>query len=206
MRKAKETDYWDRAYKRKYLNSVSGVELNGLNDLQEISFSDGITAICGLNGAGKSTVIAAVKDILGVILTESDRHKLKGSTVNGKVVSEKKEIRCSNCTGYRLCDTGYDLDKIIYLDCDESNNIQEFTIKQANFEELLEQNEEYRLSEEEIEDICYLTGKRYQDCRVWEFEEIEEIGTVPYFQVTIDQIEYDSRSMGRGEQIGRAHV
>ena len=58
----------------------------------------------------KSTVIAAVKDILGVILTESDRHKLKGSTVNGKVVSEKKEIRCSNCTGYRLCDTGYDLD------------------------------------------------------------------------------------------------
>ncbi|MEY8336656.1 AAA family ATPase [Lachnospiraceae bacterium 62-35] len=199
MRKAKKTDYWDRAYKRKYLNSVSGVELNGLNNLQEISFSDGITAICGLNGAGKSTVIAAVKDILGVILTESDRHKLKGSTVNGKVVSEKKEIRCSNCTGYRLCDTGYDLDKIIYLDCDESNNIQEFTIKQANFEELLEQNEEYRLSEEEIEDICYLTGKRYQDCRVWEFEEIEEIGTVPYFQVTIDQIEYDSRSMGRGE-------
>ena len=119
MRKAKETDYWDRAYKRKYLNSVSGVELNGLNDLQEISFSDGITAICGLNGAGKSTVIAAVKDILGVILTESDRHKLKGSTVNGKVVSEKKEIRCSNCTGYRLCDTGYDLDKIIYLYCRE---------------------------------------------------------------------------------------
>lgn len=55
MRKAKEADYWDRAYKRKYLNSVSGVELNGLNDLQEISFSDGITAIYGLNGAGKST-------------------------------------------------------------------------------------------------------------------------------------------------------
>ena len=25
MRKAKEADYWDRAYKRKYLNSVSGV-------------------------------------------------------------------------------------------------------------------------------------------------------------------------------------
>lgn len=55
------------------------------------SFSDGITAICGLNGAGKSTVIAAVKDILGVILTESDRHKLKGSTVNGKVVSKKRK-------------------------------------------------------------------------------------------------------------------
>ena len=42
------------------------VELNGLNNLQEISFSKGITAICGLNGAGKSTIIAAVKDLLGL--------------------------------------------------------------------------------------------------------------------------------------------
>lgn len=106
MRKAKETDYWDRAYKRKYLNSVSGIELNGLNDLQEISFSDGITAICGLNGAGKSTVVAAVKDILGVILTESDRHKLKGSTVNGKVVSEKKksDVQIARDIGFAILD------------------------------------------------------------------------------------------------------
>lgn len=58
MRKAKETDYWDKVYKRKYSRNLLSVELNGLNNLQEISFSKGITAICGLNGAGKSTIIA----------------------------------------------------------------------------------------------------------------------------------------------------
>ena len=71
MRKAKETDYWDKVYKRKYSRNLLSVELNGLNNLQEISFSKGITAICGLNGAGKSTIIAAVKDLLGLNLSES---------------------------------------------------------------------------------------------------------------------------------------
>lgn len=199
MRRAKEADYWDKVYKRKYSNSLLCIDLNGLNGLHEITFSKGITAICGLNGAGKSTIIAALKDSLGLSLTESDRHKLKGTVINGKFAGEREEIQCSNCEGNRFCDKGYDLEKVIYLDCDESNKIQEFNIKQSNFEELLEQNEEYELTSEEIDDICYLTGKRYQVCKAWEFEDIEEIGTVPFFQVTIDQIEYDSRSMGRGE-------
>lgn len=199
MRKAKETDYWDKVYKRKYSSNLLSVELNGLNNLQEISFSNGITAICGLNGAGKSTIIAAVKDLLGLNLSESDRHKLKSATVNGQVECDNKKIDCSNCNGKRLCDAGYDLDNIKYLDCDENIQIQEFNIGQANFEELLEQNEEYELSPEQVDDICYLTGKRYQSCKIWELEDIEEIGTVPFFKVSIDEMEYDSRSMGRGE-------
>ena len=199
MRKAKETDYWDKVYKRKYSRNLLSVELNGLNNLQEISFSKGITAICGLNGAGKSTIIAAVKDLLGLNLNESDLHKLKSATVNGQFECDNKKISCSNCNGKRLYDTGYDLDSIKYVDCDENIQIQEFNIRQANIEELLEQNEEYELSPEQISDICYLTGKRYQSCKIWEFEDIEGIGIVPFFNVTIDEIEYDSRSMGRGE-------
>ena len=199
MRKAKETDYWDKVYKRKYSRNLLSVELNGLNNLQEISFSKGITAICGLNGAGKSTIIAAVKDLLGLNLSESDLHKLKSATVNGQFECDNKKISCSNCNGKRLYDTGYDLDSIKYVDCDENIQIQEFNIRQANIEELLEQNEEYELSPEQISDICYLTGKRYQSCKIWEFEDIEGIGIVPFFNVTIDEIEYDSRSMGRGE-------
>ena len=63
MRKAKETDYWDKVYKRKYSRNLLSVELNGLNNLQEISFSKGITAICGLNGAGKSTLLKVVAGV-----------------------------------------------------------------------------------------------------------------------------------------------
>ena len=124
---------------------------------------------------------------------------MKSATVNGQFECDNKKISCSNCNGKRLYDTGYDLDSIKYVDCDENIQIQEFNIRQANIEELLEQNEEYELSPEQISDICYLTGKRYQSCKIWEFEDIEGIGIVPFFNVTIDEIEYDSRSMGRGE-------
>lgn len=199
MRKAKETDYWDKAYKRKFVNSVKNIELSGFNGLHDISFAKGITAICGLNGAGKSTIVAAIKDILGLELSESELHKMKATTVNGKIEIDNAEFVCSNSVGERLSDRGYALDIIKYLDCDENIKIQEFNIKQTNFDDLLEQNEEYELTKEQIDDICYLTGKRYQSCKIWEFEDIEKLGTVPFFEVVIDQLKYDSRSMGRGE-------
>lgn len=87
----------------------------------------------------KSTIIAAVKDLLGLNLSESDLHKLKSATVNGQFECDNKKISCSNCNGKRLYDTGYDLDSIKYVDCDENIQIQEFNIRQANIEELLEQ-------------------------------------------------------------------
>lgn len=200
MRKAKETDYWDKVYKRNYHDGLKKVNLNGLNNFNdEIIFSKGITVICGLNGAGKSTIVAAIKSVFGLPLTESDIYKLKTAPIQGEFLNGTTLLTCSSQLGNRLSELEYDLDKIVYLDCDESNKAQEFNTKQAYFEELLEQNEEYEFSSEEVEEINYLTGKKYQHCSAWEFEDIEGIGTIPYFKVSIDQIEYDSRSMGKGE-------
>ncbi len=199
MRKAKETDYWEKVYRRKYTNSLMEIQLNGYNELQTMSFSKGITAICGLNGAGKSTIISAIKSIIGVQLSDSDLHKLTSANINGRFEYNNKQLMCSNIVGEQFSDKGGDLEYIKYLDCDENTKIQEFNIKQANFEDLLEQNEDYELSQEEVEEISYLTGKKYEKCKIWEFEDIEGLGTVPYFEVEIDQIEYDSRSMGKGE-------
>ena len=200
MRKAKETDCWDTVYKRNYNDGFKRINLNGLNYFNdEIIFSKGITVICGLNGAGKSTIVAAIKSVCGLALSESDIHKIKTVTVQGEFINGINSTECSNEGGKRLSELGYDLDKFVYLDCDESNKSQEFNIKQANFEDLLEQNEEYEFSPEEVEEINYLTGKKYQYCSAWEFEDIEGIGTIPYFKVSVDEIEYDSRSMGKGE-------
>lgn len=199
MRKAKEIDYWEKVYRRKYINSLMEIQLNGYNELHTVSFSKGITAICGLNGAGKSTIISAIKSIIGVQLSDSDLHKLTSANINGKFEYNNRQLMCSNVAGEQFSDKGGDLEYIKYLDCDENTKIQEFNIKQANFEDLLEQNEDYELSQEEVEEISYLTGKKYEECKIWEFEDIEGLGTVPYFKVKIDQIEYDSRSMGKGE-------
>lgn len=199
MRKAKEADHWDIVYKRNYINGLKNVNLNGLNGFKEIVFSKGISVICGLNGAGKSTIVAAVKAVLGLELSEGDIHKLNNTLINGEFLDNATAKPCSNVIGNRLCELNVDLEKIVYLDCDESDKALEFNVKQTNLEELLEQNEEYEFSSDDVEEINYLIGKRYQKCSVWEFEDIEETGTIPFFSVRIDNLEYDSRSMGRGE-------
>lgn len=199
MRKAKESDYWDRVYKRKYPRGLKKVNLNGLNNMREITFSEGIIVICGLNGAGKSTIISALKDIIGLPLSEQDVHKIKTITIQGEFESNKGLFQFSNEAGKRLSDKGVDISNIQYLDCNESTKSQDFIIKQANFEELIEQNEEYEFSKEEVDEINYLTGKQYTSCGVREFEDIEDIGVVPYFRAVVADVEYDSRGMGSGE-------
>lgn len=127
MRKAKETDYWDKVYKRNYNDGLEKVNLNGLNNFNnEIIFSKGITAICGLNGSGKSTIVAAIKSVFGLPLAESDIHKLKTVTIQGEFLKGKTVITCSNTEGNRLSELGYDLTRIVYLDCDESDKAQAF--------------------------------------------------------------------------------
>lgn len=199
MRKAKETDYWDKVYKRKYPISLKKIDLNGLNNINEIELSDGVVVICGLNGAGKSTIISAIKTVIGMPLSDHDIHRINDCSIEGEFRINTQILHCSNREGERCCDFGMDISKVKFLDCDESAKAQQFIIKQCNLEELIEQNEEYKFSEEEIEEINYLTGKRYAVCEVRELEDIEGIGTIPYFQVTVDDIEYNSSGMGSGE-------
>lgn len=83
MRSAKVQDYWRKAYKREYKNSILTLDLKGLNNLAEIELSKGVVAFCGLNGAGKSTIISAIKDLVGLSLTSQDvrrvnEHKIEG--------------------------------------------------------------------------------------------------------------------------------
>lgn len=199
MRKARETDYWDKVYKRNFSVGLKKINLNGLNNLNEVTFSDGILALCGLNGAGKSTIISAIKAVLGIELSDVDTHKLNSCSVCGEFRNKSDIINCSNDSSNRLVDTGYSLEKFCFIDSSESVKYQNFNIRQSHLEELIEQSEEYEFSEEELTDINYLAGKKYTVCGVREFEEIDKIGTVPFFRVVVDEIEYDSRSMGSGE-------
>lgn len=83
MRKAKETDYWDKVYKRKYPISLKKIDLNGLNNINEIELSDGVVVICGLNGAGKSTIISAIKTVIGMPLSDHDIHRINDCSIEG---------------------------------------------------------------------------------------------------------------------------
>lgn len=199
MRSARAQDYWNTANKRTYPGTFLEFDLNGLNNLNKIQVPNGILAICGLNGAGKSTIIAAVKDIIGLPLSEYDAHKLGTAEVKAVFSNNGSEIACANLDGLRLMDQGWDSRKICYLDSVKNTSIQNFLMHQTNLEELLEQYEEYELSSKEIEELNSIVGKRYRACLVRELEDMSSSGNIPYCKVFVDDVEYDSRSMGSGE-------
>lgn len=200
MRTAKVRDYWNTAYKRSYGDNFVEIDLNGLNELHRIQIANGITAICGLNGAGKSTIISAIKAMIGLPLSRQDCQRLQKSAVSGTASMQRKEITCSSKEGERLIDIGWNMDRVVYIDCATNMSVQDYMIGQANLDELLVQYEEYSLGPDEIEMLSYLVGKQYKSCEIWELVDVEgEDITLPYFRVSIDGETYDSRSMGNGE-------
>lgn len=200
MRSAKVQDYWRKAYKRKYKNSILTLDLKGLNNLSEIELSEGIVAFCGLNGAGKSTIISAIKDIVGLTLTNQDVRRVNSHKIEGTAAFDGNVVSCTNCEQERFFDKGMDKSSVKYVDCMLSTAVQSFMIEQANFEELLEQYDEYEVTKEELEDINYLIGKSYSHCSIREIEDVDGSDLpFPFFQVEIDGTKYDTRSMGSGE-------
>ena len=174
-------------------------DLNGLNNIGKITASNGIFAICGLNGAGKSTIISAVKSVLGIPLSDYDRHRLGTNTVSAAFINNGTEIQCTNTQGQQLVDQGWDFDKIHFLDCASNSAIQDFLIAQPDLEELLPQFEEYELTPEEVSELNNIVGKRYDSCGFRILEEIDNYGSIPYYSVSIGGVDYDSRGMGSGE-------
>ena len=200
MRDIKSKDYWQEAYRRRYTNNITEIDFNGLNNLPDISLPSGVLAFCGLNGAGKSTIIAAIKDLIGIPLTEQDTHKIGTTTISGKATLLDAEIICSNQDGERLTDKGWDIEKVQCLDCIASSAAQNYIVNQTNIDELLEQYEEYEFPEDDVKEINYLIGKQYQHCYVRELNETDENdATIPYFSVEVDGEKYDSKYMGHGE-------
>ena len=200
MREAKVRDYWNRAYKRPYGDNFVEIDLNGLNGLHKIQVANGITTICGLNGAGKSTIISAIKALIGLPLSGQDCQKLQTNTVYGTVSTQGQIVGCSSKEGERLKDIGWNMDKVVYIDCAANMSTQDYMIGQANLDELLDQYEEYPLDATAIKMLSYLVGKQYDSCEVRELVDAtgEDI-VIPYFRVSVDGVSYDSKSMGNGE-------
>lgn len=167
MRSAKVQDYWRRAYKREYKNSILTLDLKGLNNLAEIELSKGVVAFCGLNGAGKSTIISAIKDLVGLSLTSQDVRRVNEHKIEGTAAFDRGIVSCTNCEQNRFFDKGMETSSVKYIDSMLS---------------------------------ALVGGKVYSYCSIREIEDVDGSDLpFPFFQVEIDGIEYDTRSMGSGE-------
>ena len=199
MRSAHITDIWEKVYKRDYTNFFTQIDLMGLNGINSINMQKGLVAICGLNGAGKSTIISAIKDTIGLKLTNNDTSRIKGANIKAEILSGNDTVEFSNNSGDTLYDKKEEIE-IKYIDSSNGIKIQESMIDQTNVEELLELYEEYKFTSSELDEISYLIGKSYSSCSAYEIDDLEgEEGTFPFFVVEDNGVKYDMRTMGNGE-------
>lgn len=196
MRSAKVNDYWRTLYKRNYDHIIENVNLNGVSGITNVELSKGIFAICGLNGAGKSTIISSLKDIFGLKTTSQDLKKVDGKAVEANIIWKGEKKTLSNKDRTKFIDIDGNQGIINYIDYKQSTDILEY-LDQDNLEELLEQYDQNVLDKNALSDLNYIVGKEYDEVRLIEIE--DEDSSIPYFKVNIHGIEYDSLSMGIGE-------
>lgn len=196
MRTSSERKNWDKVFKRNYDHFIKSVNLNGAGGITNMEFNKGIFAICGLNGAGKSTIISSLKDVLGIDTNQQDINKVMGKNIEAKINNKSVEIDITNIEGHRFTDLVDKNSSLRYIDYKQSNSVLE-QLEQTNLEEYLEQFETIVLEESDIKKINYIVGKDYDEITLIEIEDGEE--TIPYFKTKIFNFEYDSLGMGMGE-------
>lgn len=200
MRSAKANDYWKDVYSdpRRYTNYIDELNFTNCNGFSEnVKIAPGLTAICGLNGVGKSSVISAIVKLLGI---EDDsairKNKFQGEIraqllINRNIVSDISESSSA-------IKNGLDSDLIHYIDSDLAIDCIKYW-EQENVPELLEGVEDYEFTAEQLKELNQIVGKEYSECISYNIEDSGQSFTPVYFKIKTGNIEYSSQEMGIGE-------
>jgi energy-coupling factor transporter ATP-binding protein EcfA2 len=208
MKSARAEDYWRHAFAREYAvrcDEVTYADLLGLGK-GSVRFRSGVTAIVGANGVGKSTLVAAIAELLGgeAALKELDHlPRLKGSRLCGLVREERGEykITIEQDGEQRTVEGAIPADvTFAWLDpAYQTAQSRRLVAKDAAFSEVLEPIGPRKLTDKELTLVRYVVGKSYESCTVYEVPEYGGIEKFPYFRVVADGIDYGSETMGQGE-------
>lgn len=204
MRTARAQDWRRRIYEKPYslrLNSFVFRRVFGIGS-GEIPFRGGVTAICGANGVGKTTLLQALLGALDIATTDnpllsrlSDTEMEVTLTVNGQ---EAK--RSSSFLGASPVINGYSDVNVIQIDPGaESARLKLLFSDIQDLGELIEPLAAARATESDLKILSYLVGRDYASCHTFEIEDYNGLPTFPYFRVESGPITYGSESMGLGE-------
>jgi predicted ATPase len=166
----------------------------------QISFTGGITAFCGSNGVGKSTILRALREALyGVECDDDDDDDEEMERIEVRLaVGNKTSIRAavSPPTAEQQSDTG---PEVVFFDGGEfSVRLRRLFAEMPSVAELLESSEPREARPDELEDASYVIGRQYDAIKTYEVDVGEE-DEVPYFVVTSAGYTYRTESMGQGE-------
>lgn len=205
MKKAEAADHWRRACKRGGYIRVEKIAFTNAIGLGtgEIAFRGGLTAICGGNGVGKSTLLEVAELAIAGRLASAraaSRHENAQLTATLKLNGEQHELR--QTVGVEQ-ETYNGLFKVRRLDPgSEVPHLRRVIARTQNWGELLDALDPRELTEDEVKEISAIVGKSYDQCLVYEIEDIDEAANdepFPYFIVRSHGSTYSFESMGAGE-------
>ncbi|WP_019418980.1 ATP-dependent nuclease [Paenibacillus sp. OSY-SE] len=206
MRTARVGDYWRNLYEKPFKFKVSRIVYGNLKGIGagDVEFSGGITAICGGNGVGKSTLLNAISSVLSSERLSSNKSisvKLEGAELVGEFTDSGNLLtRKVNFTSTKVEAEPETISvESVWIDGSiQAPSLIDIFSNMPNLDELLESEEPRLVSEEEKSHLSYIVGKDYSSCEIYELE-LESYGIVPYFKVVSDGVEYGSEAMGLGE-------
>jgi predicted ATPase len=208
MREARIADHWRRALTRVYPTRLDAITFEGLSCLANdtVTFSPGITAVVGGNGVGKSTLIAAVAELLsnGAIGHSIDRsNQVFGSNIQAQAFVTNNERALAihtDAAGSRVTSDVKFEGEYRWLDPSAFAQLCVIQIRNdTNFEDLLDPVAPIELDKDSLDLVSYLIGKNYTSCAIYEIADYGNLERFPYFRVTSSGVTYGSESMGRGE-------
>ena len=192
FRRAAISDYWKTANKRKFPCMLKSLSVNSNSTLKglNINFGDGVQAICGHNGVGKSTIIRKLfNEINNEDLIEC-RKKFKDPILDSILMDI--EINKSG-----------DVCAFLFDPCYLVPTIQSFTKKILSIDDILEQEGVFKCSNGFKKRISYLTGINYssiEECIISDVFPDFDFKSIPYFKVSRSGgVSYTSTEMGMGE-------
>lgn len=208
LRLVKFDDHWRHVFLRTFPTRFTEIRLNNLSCLADstITFSGGVNAIVGGNGVGKSTLAAAIAQLLAGDPNSVEtryRSRLRGSTLEGiafsgdeevnlKVEDQNPETRVS--TGEKFTGHYHSLDP-----SDLASRCLHQIHADQNFDDLLEPLTPLKLTPEELKVASYLVGKEYDEIGIYEISDYVGDEVFPYFEASAGGVSYGSEGMGRGE-------
>lgn len=212
MRAARAGDFWRNVYSKKdYGAQIHVLKYNDIVSLGsgEVDFHGAITAICGGNGVGKSTLIDAAFVAISPSKAEGrsvSATRLRGSTLLAELKTTDSELIVKTVFDDMFDDNGV-------MTSEESENIPvrlvdpsfesthhiKYFAETKNLDELLEGLSPHQSSDDELKKLSYLVGKKYVKCDVYEIEEFDDENPTPYFVVQTEDSTYASENMGQGE-------
>ncbi|WP_438464391.1 ATP-dependent nuclease [Marinomonas sp. PE14-40] len=204
FRLATISDYWRTANKRKFPIQLECIKFNNCNVLNNLSvdFGNGIHALSGANGVGKSSLIKMlfnnlvnVDDNVGGRQPFTLQHTShKNLTVNIKNNDKLLSIQH---------DTDHELDVAIFDPCTLVPTLQNFYQHLSDIDEIVSAHGSYKYNSERLITLNYVTSHAYKNVECTDIEENfteSLLSTMPFFKVINRYgLEYDSRTMGLGE-------